>query len=1005
MSRNAHTVVFSCLLWCFPLWLHSQEGPYSFTHLGTAEGLSNDLITSLTCDTFGFLWVGTPNGLNRFDGRRFRTFRKGPDPANDLPGDYVAAISEAPDGRLWVSTDKGLCRLEPRSLRLEPVPLPEGADTIVRHHAVGKVYFDRQGRAWVTRAWHLSCLDLKTGKSQTFQPRIDTVRHPELPLYLDRQDRIWIVHNGFVFQFDPATGQTRAIVDAVTGENNLNILGITEDDEGQIWLSSWGRGVYRYNPVSGNLDLMYRNLYPIRGVMPDKTSSGEPFFWVAGGLSGLFLYFPKQDLRQVMTNDPRDPYSHNGFYTTVMYRNDRTGDVWIGTEVGLEHYAPTAIRFGRAIIPKEPDFGPFNLVSDIVQDQTDPTGQTYYVGVWANYFFRWHRPTNVFERFKRSPKLPLQDAEVFCMTQDRAGLLWLGVTGGITSFDPRTRNLRNYNGFFTQPNRRNKVITLMEGRDGVLWLGANAEGLCRLRPGARRPERIPLPPEVLYPNTPDLFVHRIDEDTLGRIWMATNRGVVRYNPANGEAKVFPIPGKMMPYDCAGILVASSGSIWAMCDRVLVEMDYAGKPLRSFDNEQGILAARGFYLQEDKLGNIWFNSDYLLHCLTPRTGTFTYYGQADGLFSNAPTDAMSLMPNGEIFVGFQNTFNFFDPARLRRNTTPPTIAITAIRVLNEEASLDRPLVLLPGQNMLTVEFAALNFSQPERNRYAYQLEGFDRDWIYTDRPVAVYTNLDGGRYTLRLKAANNDGIWNEQGATLQFEVIPPLYRRWYFFVALAALLAGAIAAVSWYRHQQRRRLEQFRERLARDLHDEMGSTLSSIRFFSDFAQTQIGTSKPETLPVLQRISQSATSLSESMQDIIWAMKTRHEHLEDMASRMTEFGLRLLEARGIQFKSSIDEHFPVRKLLPEQRRNVYLIFKEALNNAVKYARCSKVELVFRMEKNGLLMAVVDNGQGFDPLAQTTGNGLHNMLQRAKDIGGDLLIESAPGKGSTVQLKIKM
>jgi signal transduction histidine kinase len=409
--------------------------------------------------------------------------------------------------------------------------------------------------------------------------------------------------------------------------------------------------------------------------------------------------------------------------------------------------------------------------------------------------------------------------------------------------------------------------------------------------------------------------------------------------------------------------------------------------------------------EDHSGNIWFNSDYLLHCLDTRTKTFSHYGLADGLFGNAPTDGLSVLPNGEIIVGFQNAFNYFNPALLRRNITPPPVVITAIKVLDKEHPPGEPLVLHPGDNMLSIEFAALNFSQPERNRYAYKLEGFDPDWNYTDRPLAIYTNLDGGRHTLRLKAANNDGVWNETGATLEFRVVPPLYQRWYFYLALVLLGAGITYAIARYRYLQRRRLDDFRERLARDLHDEMGSTLSSIRFFSDFAQTQVADAKPETLPVLQRISQSATTLSESMQDIIWAMKTRNDHLEDIASRMTEFGLRLLEARGIRFKTHIDEHFPVKRLLPEQRRNLYLIFKEAINNAAKYAGCTEVELIFEVVHGVLTLQITDNGQGFDPASKEAGNGLYNMRQRAAEIGGRLKIISAPGKGTKVELKVNV
>ena len=223
-----------------------------------------------------------------------------------------------------------------------------------------------------------------------------------------------------------------------------------------------------------------------------------------------------------------------------------------------------------------------------------------------------------------------------------------------------------------------------------------------------------------------------------------------------------------------------------------------------------------------------------------------------------------------------------------------------------------------------------------------------------------------------------------------------------------LVGGAVLGFVKFRRQQRARLERFREGLARDLHDEMGSTLSSIRFFSEFAKQQIGEEKPTVTPVLQRISESASSLSESMQDIIWAMKTKNDQVEDLAARMTEFGLRLLESRNMRLSTHVNEDFTGKQLKPEQRRNVYLIFKEAVNNAAKYAEATEVQLFLALKNGQLLMRITDNGKGFelgDQNAVGGGNGLQNMRQRAADIGGKLDIISKLGEGTRVELRVKV
>jgi signal transduction histidine kinase len=363
-------------------------------------------------------------------------------------------------------------------------------------------------------------------------------------------------------------------------------------------------------------------------------------------------------------------------------------------------------------------------------------------------------------------------------------------------------------------------------------------------------------------------------------------------------------------------------------------------------------------------------------------------------------------SGELFIGFTGAFNHFVPEQLVYNQLPPPVILTGVKVDNKKRlpGIEHTISIEPSENTFVVDFAVLNYSLPEKNKYAYKLEGFDQAWTYTDNRSATYTNLSPGAYSFRVKAANSDEIWNEEGATLTIRKIPHFYQTWWFSLLILGLGAGVIYGIYRYRELNRLRLEAVRNRIATDLHDDMGSTLSSIRIFSDVLQNQIAPVQPESVPVLQRISSSATELSESMQDIIWTIQTRHDSLQDVVTRMREFGLKMAEAKQIDFRMQVSDKFHTTKFHVEQRRNVYLIFKESINNAVKYSHCTKLEVDLTVTGKMLQLTIQDNGKGFDPATIRQGNGLQNLHKRAAEIKGQLAIHSAPGAGTRIELQMR-
>jgi len=986
--------------------ISAQPSNSSFLHYTTDQGLSNDHVLCISKDNLGFLWVGTVNGLNRFDGRTFKIFRHNIKDKNSIPQDNINGITVAPDGWLWVATSGGLCKIDPHWLRIEQIPLPENQDTI-NNDIVTQVAFDSKGMAWTTTESGICKINPANNKLEFFYKA-----EPETlgwyGMMIDRQDRVWVIKD-YLRRFDPTTNILKTFRSATN--LSLGALSAVQDSSGQIWAGTWGNGILKFNP---KLDEFDENLIPgtlAMNIMPEVTPAGRSFFWIGGGQSGLAAYFPDTKDFFQFEPDTKDPFTHNNYLATSFFKDTVSGDVWIGTEVGLEQYAPATIRFGRAMIPPEKDMGQFSLVSGVAHDNTDVSGHRYFIAVWGTGLFAWDKSSGKFERLRSNSKLTSENN--FNLFQDSHGMIWGCRRGGVSSYNPQTRKFYDYETRFLHPDRNNLFWKAIEDHEGNIWFCSNKEGIFHYNPKSNVVESVHLQLDTV--NAKGFFeVMDVSEDNSGRLWLACNAGgVIRFDPKKNETIHFSYPGKHASLHCNAIQAAANGKIYAGFYDVFVELDEEGKILRQFNEESGLKTSRLYFMVEDLQGKIWFNSAYLLHCYDPVSGTFTYYGKADGLFSNSMTDGLSITPSGEIFVGFQNAFNFFFPDRLRHNPQPPPIAITSIKVMNKARDVmtsagDTFLLLNPGEDFFEIEFAALNYNQQERNRYAYWLDGFNKDWVYTDRPVASFTNLNGGNYVLHMKAANNDGVWNENGTTLDIRVNPSFYKTWWFPFLIGLGLAGLGFGFLWYRRQQRKHLEKFRENLARDLHDEMGSTLSSIRFFSEYADQQIGNDKPQVTPVLQRISQSATNLSESMQDIIWAMQTDHDQLEDLTSHMMEFGLRLLESRNIKFKTHIADSFSGKQLKPEVRRNIYLIFKEAVNNIAKYSEATEVVFDFGLKKGVLTMKINDNGRGFDLDSLQTegsGNGLKNMKQRATEIGGKLEISSHPGDGTRVEIMVEI
>ena len=468
---------------------------------------------------------------------------------------------------------------------------------------------------------------------------------------------------------------------------------------------------------------------------------------------------------------------------------------------------------------------------------------------------------------------------------------------------------------------------------------------------------------------PSLELPVIDKDNL---WVATARGL---SVLDAERKRFRnyFPGDGLPdVFLKGVVADTSGAIW-------------------ISSRSGITRAR-----QDSSGII----------------RFTNYGLPDGL----PVEDFSPLAfyagdDGEVLFGSGNGLVRFYPGQLRHGSDPPPIAITALKVFNEERPMGPGLELPFDENHVSLEFSALDFGSPEKHRFEYMMVGLDRNWLTADHVrTALYPNLSPGSYSFRVRGANAEGVWNTEGAMFSFTILPPFWGTWWFRSVAVIVLVSIVTFAYNYRVRRIREMERLRLRLASDLHDELASNLSSIAMFGKIVHDETmkhdgNIGQPALL--LNRITDLAQESVHSIREIIWALDPKLETLHDILLRVRDAASAACNAKDISLHFTVPDRsdLPQTNLSPEIRRNISLLMKEVINNATNHSQCRDLFVEPLMEGQTLRVMIRDNGRGFDPLQSYNGKGLKTTRARARELGSELVVLSEADKGTSVQFSVKI
>jgi signal transduction histidine kinase/ligand-binding sensor domain-containing protein len=1054
--------------------------PTRFEHLSLEDGLSQNAVLDLLQDRQGFLWVATQDGLNRYDGYAFTIFKNDPDDPNTLSHNSVLTLLEDNSGTIWIGTwGGGLNRLDPQSGKITRFRYDAADPTSLANDTVAALWEDRHGALWVgTIGGGLSRLDRISGRFTHFRHDSadpDSIASDSVSaIYEDEHGKLWLGTGGFgvegagLDRFDPVTETFTHFRHNPDDANTISgdtISVIYPDGNGKLWVGTGGfslpgRGLNLLDPTNGRVSRFRHDVADGSSLASDTVMSvytdRNDRTWVGTWGGGLDLVQHDGD-SITFAHHRNDPFLPGSLSADIVWPilEDTSGVLWVGTiNGGLNKINPQMQRFGVfRNRPADPSSLSFNVIGGFYEDRDGGM----WVGTWGGGLNLFDRAAGTFTRYVHDPTDAdsLIENTVSTIYEGDDGAIWVGTFAGLDKLDRATGKFTHYKHNPADPASiaADSVYALLPAEDGKIWVGTLG-GLDLYDPATEMFTHYVHDPEDPM-SLPDNQITELYRDLQGRLWVGTwHSGMAYLDPEaweRGEAHFVRFsydPNDSSTLSDNGVWAIHqdrTGAIWAGTQAGLNRLDLNTGKFTHYLEKDGLPNSSVTCIQEDEGGNLWLSTNNGLTRLNPILMRFRTYDVTHGLQSNEFNSGACLRSrNGEMFFGGVRGFNIFRPGEIRDNPTPPPVVVTGFDIFNRPAPVDlsgaAPIDLTYQENFISFEFAALDFHAPQKNRYAYRLEGFDKDWVEAgDRRYASYTNLPAGSYTFRVRGSNNDGVWNEAGLALPLRVAPPMWQTWWFQTsAMLMVVSLAFAGYRWRVHQvrvQNRRLEQTvaeqtaelrremeqrrqaeealahkaaeeaareavsaeRTRLARDLHDAVTQTLFSASLIA------------EVLPDLYAIdpkegTQSTEELRQLTRGALAEMRTLLLELRPSAvtqARLEDLVHQLIEAIVGRSRLPVQYHADGQRPVPDDVKiAIYRIAQESLNNIVKYAKAHQVTVDLRQQPMGVRLTVADDGVGFDQAAVGPGHfGQKIMRERAESIGARLSVQSTPGDGTVV------
>jgi ligand-binding sensor domain-containing protein/signal transduction histidine kinase len=816
----------------------AQDRNLKFEHLTTKDGLSQSTITCILQDSKGFMWFGTQDGLNKYDGYNFTIFRRDPDNPASIKGSFVFEIIEDSKGNLWIGTESGLNLFDRANNGFVHYQRDVNDPNSLIGNEVRAVFEDSRYNLWIgTTGGGLNLFDRDNEKFIHYhhnESDPNSLSSNDIySVYEDNRKNLWIGSmQGDLDLFDRENKVFHHYYYKNKKLSNNEIWNITGDRDSNLWICSYRSGLYKLSfPDNGESEFTHymhddNDVNSISGnAIFTVFEDSKERLWVGTENEGLNLFDEENNKFIHYRSDPFNDNSLNNNSIWSIYE-DNTGNLWIGTHAGGINMIP---RYGGNFSHYKHNPGDINSLShNSVTCFYEDSRHNFWIGTDGGGLNLFNRKSETFIHYDRQNSNLSSDA-VLSVFEDSSGNLWIGTwEGGLNLFDRGHRNFIQY----TKENSglaSNTIFSIHEDKRGVLWVGTFFGGISYY--DRNRNTFISYTPE--NSNLSDENIRVITGDSYGNLWIGGALGLNMFIP---ESKMFFLYAHNESDDKSlsggyvlSILEASDSILWIGTAEGLNKFDRKSQNFIQYHLKDGLPSDAIKGIREDEEGNLWLSTNKGLSRFNPETRKFKNYDVSDGLQDNEFYQCSHYKSeSGEIFFGGVNGFNSFNPKDLIDNSYIPPVIITDFLIFNKPVGIGKnsPLQthiseageirLSYRQSVISFEFAALNYISSKKNQYAYRLDAFDKDWNYVGaKNTATYTNLDPGEYTFRVKGSNNDGIWNEEGTSVKVIITPPFWQTWWFRSITLSLVVMILFLIYYLKVSQIRRRNIILESLVKE----------------------------------------------------------------------------------------------------------------------------------------------------------------------------------------------
>ena len=997
--------------------LFAQTNKLRFEQISSEQGLSQVSVFHIYQDYLGYIWISTANGLNKWDGYKMKVYKNDPADSTSLFHSHAYGIIEDKKLNLWISAGNILNKYNRAKDSFERYSIIVNGEKV----NLGLFAIDYKDRIWISnkRSFVLfdrennsftRYIDSTSGKSEEKSNSIPTMYCYEDTIYFS--DR-----RGNLITFDMNTKVYKIIKNF--GENVI-IGNIIRDSNNIIWASTFTNGLFKYDPLNDKVEHFTANSknpkYKIQNNAIIKMGKDSNDRIYLGTQTGIDILNRKRNLFESVKLIPTNSKAPQTVLVSHIFI-DKSENIWLGTDPnGVYKISKQKNKFKHLSV----DDG---LPVKVVIGMTEDIDQNMWFGTFGGGIVKFNRKKNSSKIFKHDPnnKNSLSDNRTIYLLRDSNDDIWVGGAHlfGVNKYSSKTNRFIKYpQEKYSSPVR--VVQTIYEDSDKNIWMGSYFEGLHKYDPIKDKFTNY-LPVENDTTTLGDVNVKTIFEDSFGNFWVGTRgAGLYKMDRENETFQRVILDrsnlGNLAINEVAYIFQDKAESLWIGTHGGLFKYDFTSEKFIKFTEKDGLSNNHIYGILEDDHSNLWISTNHGISKFNYVTNEFKKFTENDGLANNEfAQNSFYKASDGTMFFGGTNGLTYFHPDDIVFEESENKLMLTNFKILNKEVdfresnnfdshiSIAKSLELTYKDYFFEFEFASLNFVNNKDLSYAYKMDGFDKDWVYTNpsKRYASYTNLDAGNYIFKATIVEGNVPNESIAVSIPVYIAPPFWETWWFYLLMIITIALLIYTFIKFRINKILELERLRVGIASDLHDDIGSTLTKLALKADVTKGEVKSESASKS--LDRISEMSRYAVSTMSDIVWSIDSRNDSYESMLNKMKDFAFGLLADKDIvvEFES---EGFESSKKAPiEFRQNLYLIFKESINNVIKHSNANRVTIKLKLIEKEFSLYVFDNGTNFEVSEFKVGHGLRNMKLRAKKINAKIEYKNDNGFIITVLGKL--